>query len=196
MNQNHPNFSDQKPDLKIKVCGMREAQNIEAVSQLGIDMTGFIFYEKSPRYCNSVCQTELLKVGVFVNAQIPEVLEKVGEFQLDYVQLHGDENPEYCADLKSVWASIKIIKAFSVNEDFDFEKTTEYEGVCDLFLFDTNGKNRGGNGVVFDWDLLKKDLPPGTPKPHDSILAPGSMVFTPPSEAVALDNYANWWYWK
>ena len=143
---------------------MRDAQNIEQVSQLRIDMMGFIFYEKSSRFVHkedvpdfkNLEHLSLKKVGVFVNAKTHEVLEKVGEFQLDFIQLHGDESPEYCADLKNVWPSIKIIKAFSVNEDFDFEKTKEYEEACDLFLFDTKGKNRGGNGVVFDWELLKK----------------------------------------
>jgi phosphoribosylanthranilate isomerase len=167
MNLNHPNFSNRKPDLKIKVCGMRDAQNIEQVSQLGIDMMGFIFYEKSPRdvgskevinfeILNDLSQKNIKKVGVFVNAQIPEILEKVGEYQLDYVQLHGDESPEYCKNLKSVWPTIKIIKAFSIGEDFEFDKTKDFDEVCDLFVFDTKGKNRGGNGVTFDWKLLEK----------------------------------------
>jgi phosphoribosylanthranilate isomerase len=129
-------------------------------------MIGFIFYEKSPRFVSSndfldlknleEQNSNLQKIGVFVNSKTSEVLDKVGEYELDYVQLHGDESSDYCENLKNVWPNIKIIKAFSVNEDFDFEKTKVFEGTCDLFLFDTKGKNRGGNGETFDWELLEK----------------------------------------
>jgi phosphoribosylanthranilate isomerase len=166
MNLSHPNFSDRKIDLKIKVCGMRNRENIAQISQLDIDMIGFIFYEKSPRFVSSndfldlknleEQNSNLQKIGVFVNSKTSEVLDKVGEYELDYVQLHGDESSDYCENLKNVWPNIKIIKAFSVNEDFDFEKTKVFEGTCDLFLFDTKGKNRGGNGETFDWELLEK----------------------------------------
>ena len=96
------------------------------------------------------------KVGVFVNEEIPNVLEKVGEFHLDFIQLHGEESPEYCENIKSVWPTIKIIKAFPVGEDFDFDLTKSYEPFCDYFLFDTKGKEKGGNGAVFNWEILKQ----------------------------------------
>jgi len=144
---------------------MREKANIQAISQLSIDLLGLIFYEKSQRFIEaeapdfeqflSFSDLDLLKVGVFVNAEIPFLLEKTGEYHLDYVQLHGSESTEYCQNLKSVWPTIKIIKAFSVNDDFDFTQTKSYEPFCDLFLFDTKGKNRGGNGVKFNWNILK-----------------------------------------
>ncbi|MFT4760512.1 MAG: phosphoribosylanthranilate isomerase [Paraglaciecola sp.] len=153
-------------NLKIKVCGMRDAVNIEAVDGLGIDMMGFIFYAKSSRDIESqavefkkhpnVSQLNVQRVGVFVNAEISFLLEKVGAYFLNYVQLHGDESVDYCQNLKSVWPTIKIIKAFSVNANFDFEQTKPYEPFCDLFLFDTKGENRGGNGVKFDWQILNK----------------------------------------
>lgn len=143
---------------------MRDAANIEAVAGLGVNMMGFIFYEKSSRHYEAtegdykrhpnLSQLNLSRVGVFVNAEIPYLLEKVGVCFLNYVQLHGDESPDYCQSLKAVWPSIKIIKAFAVDADFNFEKTKPYEPFCDLFLFDTKGDNRGGNGVKFDWDVL------------------------------------------
>lgn len=162
MDLTHPNFSDRKPPVNIKVCGMKHADNVSAVSELPIDLIGLIFYGKSPR--NVAGEDQQLidnlesisqeKVGVFVNAEISFVLEKVGNYRLDYIQLHGDESPEYCADLKSIWPTIKIIKAFAVDADFDFSCTKPYEPFCDLFLFDTKGINRGGNGLAFDWNLL------------------------------------------
>ncbi len=161
MKLTHPNFSDRAPELKIKVCGLRMPDNIEAVAELPIDMIGLIFYEKSPRYINAdgfkdLKNVDQTRVGVFVNAETSYVLEKVGAFELEFVQLHGDESAEYCQDLKSVWPSIKIIKAFSVDEDFDFNITKAYEHAVEFFLFDTKGKNRGGNGKIFNWELLKK----------------------------------------
>lgn len=162
MDLTHPNFSDRKPPVNIKVCGMRKAENVKAVAALSIDMMGFIFYENSPRNVDledsdlkmTLEHLEIERVGVFVNAEIPFVLEKVGSYHLDFVQLHGEESPEYCHDLKGIWPSIKFIKAFSVDESFDFSITKDYEGLCELFVFDTKGENRGGNGVAFDWSLL------------------------------------------
>lgn len=145
---------------------MRDFKNIEAVATLPIDMLGFIFFEKSSRDIESktadfknhpnIGELNVSRVGVFVNAEISFLLEKVGAYYLNYVQLHGNESPDYCQNLKAVWPTIKIIKAFSVDDDFNFEKTKPYEPFCDLFLFDTKGKKRGGNGVKFNWQILKK----------------------------------------
>jgi len=167
MNNTSKYFTDWKTPLRIKVCGMRDPENMAAIAKLPVDLMGFIFYEKSPRFVGAGKDVELLKkelaelnsilrVGVFVNAKIPVVLEKAGAFHLDYIQLHGDEQPEYCQSLKKSWPELKIIKAFAVDEDFDFNKTKNYESFCDLFLFDAKGKNYGGNSSSFDWQLLKK----------------------------------------
>ena len=150
--------------LKIKVCGMRMQENINELAALAVDMIGLIFYEPSKRYvlAQSPPSVEFLEnlpqklVGVFVNAAIPSLLEKVGEYSLDYIQLHGTESPEYCQNIKSVWPNIQIIKAFAVGADFDFHQTKAYEPFCQLFLFDTKGKNYGGNGVKFDWKILNQ----------------------------------------
>jgi len=132
----------------VKVCGTREAQNITDLSSLEIDMIGFIFYEKSSRYIGKTPPMDVAtlpqnRVGVFVNEPIPSLLEKVGLFSLDYIQLHGDESAGFCQNIKSVWPSIKIIKAFSIDDTFDFEKTQAYELYCDYFIFDTKGIKRG-----------------------------------------------------
>lgn len=146
--------------VKMKVCGMRDSDNIKELLRLQPDYMGFIFYEKSKRHA-ALLDAELLKefpqntkkVGVFVNACLSEVNEKVNEFELDYVQLHGDESVDYVGELFAV--GIKVIKVFSVDESFDFKVLKPYKGLVEYFLFDTKGKERGGNGIAFDWEILK-----------------------------------------
>jgi phosphoribosylanthranilate isomerase len=146
--------------MKVKICGMREAANILAVADFNPDFLGFIFYEKSTRYAGEVLSTEVLrslpesirKVGVFVDAPLPELLATTAHYSLDYVQLHGHETPAYCRAVHE--QGLRIIKAFSIDEHFDFGTLAAYAPVCELFLFDTKGKHPGGNGYTFDWQLL------------------------------------------
>ncbi len=156
--------------LKVKVCGMRERYNIEALCQLPIDFIGLIFYGKSSRYITpdkadvdflktsfkrkELVPNHIYKVGVFVNEPIEYVIETVQLYNLDYVQLHGDENVFYCKKLNET--NIKIIKAFAIDEHFCFSNLMAYEFYCDYFLFDTKGKLPGGNGVAFNWKILDK----------------------------------------
>lgn len=156
--------------MKIKVCGMREPENIKAISALPIDMMGFIFHPKSPRFVKdelakklnvSILKEDLKRVGVFVNAEMDAVLNRVHDFRLDFVQLHGNESPEYCRELLSVWQistmrSAKLAKAFAVDDNFDFEETAPYTGRCAFFVFDAKGENPGGNGTAFDWSVLER----------------------------------------
>ncbi len=157
--------------MKIKVCGMREAANITAIGALPIHFMGFIFYDKSPRFVTDAievlrsCPDDLTRVGVFVNADIDYVLDKILEYELNAVQLHGSETPLYVHDLAVfMWkkhkiqpnVEVEIIKAFSVDYDFDFNKTKDYKGLVDYFLFDTKTPNYGGAGIKFDWSILKK----------------------------------------
>lgn len=143
--------------MKLKICGMKFPENIEAVSALKPDYLGFIFYEKSVRFfeereINS--SSEIQKVGVFVNEN-PEVMsQKIQKFNLDVVQLHGNETPEISEKMKQLNPNIKIWKAFSIGNDFDFEQLDKYQNV-EAYLFDTKGKNYGGNGVKFNWEILK-----------------------------------------
>jgi phosphoribosylanthranilate isomerase len=148
--------------MRIKVCGMRDTQNIEQVLELQPDYMGFIFYEKSARFVGNDLDESLLrsfpkttkKVGVFVNAPAITILEKVKKYQLDYVQLHGEELPNFCKELQL--KGINIIKAFSIDENFNFWQLNNYKPWCDFFLFDAKGQNRGGNGVPFDWSVLDR----------------------------------------
>ena len=155
--------------MRIKVCGMNIPENITEVAALPIDYMGFIFYHKSPRKANPelaewlAAHADLFqrikKVGVFVNASLDEVLNAVHDFKLDYVQLHGDEDPEYCNLLDTVMSTTsmhqaKLIKAFRIDESFDFSATLSYEASCDFFVFDTKGETYGGTGHQFSWELL------------------------------------------
>jgi len=144
--------------MKIKVCGMRDAENIQSLFALKPDFIGFIFYNKSKRFVADFPQVNfpkgIKKVGVFVNENIDVILDKVKKHQLNVVQLHGNETTEYCAKLHHY--KLEIIKAFSVDENFDFNSILAYENSCNYFLFDTKGTNYGGNGIKFNWEILKK----------------------------------------
>ena len=139
---------------------MKYPENILEVGALLPDYMGFIFWEKSARYFNGEIP-ELIatvkKVGVFVNQSQEEILAKVSKYNLQAVQLHGNESVEFLSELKKeLPKKVQIIKAFSADNDFDFETIKPFEAVSDFFLFDTKGKLPGGNGTTFDWTILKK----------------------------------------
>lgn len=156
--------------MKVKVCGMRSPENIKALLALPIDFIGFIFYSKSSRFVgkrgldkwisgNAELFGDVKKVGVFVNAEVEEILNAVHDYQLDYIQLHGNESAEYCSELSLLWQvssvrKARMIKAFPLDEEFNFSVTEAYAPYCSYFLFDTKGEKPGGNGVRFDWSLL------------------------------------------
>jgi len=146
--------------MKLKICGMKYPENILEVGALLPDYMGFIFWEKSARYFNGEIP-ELIKtikkVGVFVNQTQEEILEKVAKYNLQAVQLHGNESVAFLSELKKqLPKKTEIIKVFSADENFDFEVIKPFESVSDFFLFDTKGKLPGGNGTTFDWKILKK----------------------------------------
>lgn len=151
-------FKVHKPmNTMIKVCGMTDADNIRDVEVLGVDMIGFIFYPKSPRYLYQIPRylpTLAKRVGVFVNETKENILMYVDRFGLNYVQLHGDESPEYCRTLHS--QGIRIIKAFSIALPKDLLAVSDYEGFCDYYLFDTRTVHYGGSGQQFDWSILQR----------------------------------------
>lgn len=146
--------------MKLKICGMKYPDNILEVGSLLPDYMGFIFWDKSARYFDGTLPTlrkRIKKTGVFVNANVEEIIEKVTKYDLQAVQLHGHESIAFCQELKNTLAkSIEIIKVFSVDSEFDFNQLEPYETVCDYFLFDTKGKLPGGNGTTFDWKVLEK----------------------------------------
>ena len=144
--------------MMIKVCGMRDADNIRAAEALGIDLMGFIFWPKSSRYVSekpAYLPTQCRRVGVFVNATIDDIRQHVEDYALDVIQLHGKEAPTYLQALRSLYGdSIAIIKAFNIATAEDLQQTACYEGQADYFLFDTKAQQVGGNGTKFDWTVL------------------------------------------
>jgi len=148
--------------LKIKVCGMRDPENISQVCKSMPDFLGFIFFNRSSRYVGenpdpSIFENVsdgIVKVGVFVNEKPEKISFLQKKYHLDIVQLHGNESPEECKELRE--NNIKVIKVFSVGEDFDFNSIKKYETFVDYFLFDTKGKLYGGNGKKFNWSVLNR----------------------------------------
>ncbi|MDD3431839.1 MAG: phosphoribosylanthranilate isomerase [Bacteroidales bacterium] len=153
--------------LLLKICGLRDADNIREVAALNPDFMGFIFYPPSPRNI-SLSQTpesleipsHIHKTGVFVNASNKEILETAKRYGLNALQLHGNEGPEQCRQLRT--EGYLLIKALPVSGPEDFRIAAVYEGVCDYLLFDTKGPSYGGSGRQFDRELLshyRSDIP-------------------------------------
>ncbi|MCD7930399.1 MAG: phosphoribosylanthranilate isomerase [Tannerellaceae bacterium] len=157
----------------IKVCGMREPENIQQIAALCIDWMGFIFYPKSPRYIlkdncqpqiglsqlsivnrrSALANCQLKRVGVFVNETVDQLCMLADTYGLDYLQLHGSESPELCRILKD--EGYQVIKVFSIASEEDLKTVSLYEGVAGYFLFDTKCKKYGGSGKKFDWPVLQ-----------------------------------------
>lgn len=148
--------------MKIKVCGMKQPTNIELVAGLNPDFMGFIFYEKSPRYMPESLTPEMvralprsiIKTGVFVNQTAEIVLEHAKNYGLEALQFHGGESADYCGFFYDL--GFIVIKAFSVDESFDFKALDNYQTVCHYYLFDTKSSNYGGTGRKFDWSVLNR----------------------------------------
>jgi len=163
-------MSDKK--LIIKVCGMRDADNMAQVESLGIDMMGGIYYPKSPRYINAPGhsngfqllnqndkQHKSLHVGVFVNEMPQNIITAVYNDQLDAIQLHGNEPATEISNLRAtlvpdVRKQLLFIKAISINNADDIARCAAYDGVTDYLLFDTKCTEIGGSGRKFNWDIL------------------------------------------
>jgi len=147
--------------MKMKICGLKEADNIKQVSEANPDFMGFIFYLKSSRFVGDEFSKSALaeipesciKTAVFVNESLENILKITTQYDFESVQLHGDESPETCRQLKE--QNLIVIKAFAIDANFDFETLHQYEKQCDYFLFDTKTKQYGGSGKTFDWKVLQ-----------------------------------------
>jgi phosphoribosylanthranilate isomerase len=139
---------------------MTQVDQVEELGEIGATFAGFIFYPKSPRYVLRHLTTaqikkenKINKVGVFVNASVDHVLQMVDECRLHMVQLHGDESPKYCEKIADY---ISVVKAFRLSDNDHIEwMIRPFMGVCDMFLFDTEGAGYGGTGKKFNWELLE-----------------------------------------
>ena len=145
--------------MKIKVCGLRDPDNIKAVEALAPDYMGFICYDKSPRFIGAMDDDELVnigtgitKVGVFVDEDADSISKLIYKYKFDAIQLHGNESPEFCDMFKH---EVQVIKAFGIDEHFDFAKLDAYKNNVNYFLFDTKTPVHGGSGQTFDWSILE-----------------------------------------
>jgi phosphoribosylanthranilate isomerase len=144
----------------IKVCGMREPDNIRQVDELGnVDWMGFIFYPPSSRHVSEVpdyLPQHCKRVGVFVNATPKEIQQRQEAFGFDIIQLHGHETPDFCKALPHhLKAGTKLIKMVQIASQKDLKDTSKYEGLVDYFLFETKCEGYGGSGKQFDWEILQ-----------------------------------------
>lgn len=144
---------------KLKICGMRDPNNILAVAVLQPDYMGFLMYPGSKRFIGDLepaivtgLSGTIKTTGVFVDATLEDVLLAIEKYQLKAVQLHGNESPGYCTELRG---KAEVIKAFGISETFDFSVLKAYENVVDYFLFDTQTPEHGGSGKAFNWKLLE-----------------------------------------
>ncbi len=150
--------------MKVKVCGMREAENIREVEALGIDWLGLIFWPRSKRYVAqrpAYLPEQAKRVGVFVDTTIEDIAQHAKDYGLDFVQLHGHESPAFVKQLRETIGQ-PLIKAFNIAAAEDFLQTEPYERLTDYFLFDTRKPTEetggrhlpGGTGEKFDWAVL------------------------------------------
>lgn len=146
--------------MKVKVCGMRQPGNIDAVAALGIDMMGFIFYQRSPRYVTEL-QGDIIAalrmrgvepVALFVDEAVDTVTATMERYGFLTAQLHGNESPEYCDQLRS--RGFKVLKAISISGENDIDRAALYDGHADMLVLDTKSPGKGGSGVKFNWELL------------------------------------------
>src|SRR5688572_1656418 len=146
--------------MRIKVCGMTLPEQVNALDEMGVDLAGFIFYERSPRYVGRKISPErmkrtwgrIAKVGVFVNMAYDNLMRTVENYRLDMVQLHGDESDRFCERVANY---VSVIKAFRLSDNDPIEwMLRPYDEVCDMYMFDTLGAGYGGTGKKFDWNML------------------------------------------
>src|SRR5688572_13490966 len=160
-NNHPPNPPLGSRGLRIKVCGMTLPEQVNALDNMGVELAGFIFYPRSPRYIGNKISAEKMKkiggriarVGVFVNMPYENLMKTVESYRLDMVQLHGDETPRFCEQVSNY---ITVIKAFRLSDNDPIEWMIKpYDDTCDMYMFDTLGAGYGGTGKKFDWSVLK-----------------------------------------
>ncbi|HEY0244396.1 MAG TPA: phosphoribosylanthranilate isomerase [Mucilaginibacter sp.] len=144
--------------MKIKVCGLKYPDNISAVAALKPDYMGFICYDRSPRFISDTIidvmkqlPATIYKTAVFVNEGKDVISNLIDQYKFNAIQLHGSESPDFSNSFRN---KVIVIKAFGLNQDFDFEQLNAYAGKVDYFLFDTKTDLHGGSGKAFDWSIL------------------------------------------
>ena len=156
-------------NYQLKVCGLTKMDQIQELISMNVDFLGFIFYEKSPRFVlNHLSLEEILeinhqgKVGVFVNETVEKILEISEKSNLNFIQLHGDEDEEFIKRLRQMLnENTKIIKVIRIGDDKtnfenEIKKMSNLKSQISNLLFDTDSKAFGGTGKTFDWKILNE----------------------------------------
>ena len=144
----------------IKVCGMRDADNIRAVAKTGVNWMGMIFWPRSSRHVADLSAANAIpcgieRVGVFVDQSCEDIIDIAEKCRLDVIQLHGKESRESILVLRGrLRKGVRLMKAISVGATDDIGKASEYEDIVDYLLFDTKCTTVGGSGKQFDWSVL------------------------------------------
>jgi phosphoribosylanthranilate isomerase len=145
--------------VKVKICGITNYDDAIAAVDMGADLLGFNFYPKSPRYLPVDKAVQIMNrlpafvdiAGVFVNASFDQIRDIMVECPLNWVQLHGDESPEFCRSFLSI--NVRTMKALRVKDESDIERAEEY--FTDAILLDAFDPARyGGTGLTFDWNIV------------------------------------------
>jgi phosphoribosylanthranilate isomerase len=145
--------------VKVKICGITNYEDASSAMDMGADLLGFNFYPKSPRYITPTKAAKIINklpafvdiAGVFVNSSFKQIQETIEQCQLSWVQLHGDESPEFCQTLRSI--NIRTMKAIRVKDQRDIERADIF--FTDAILLDAfDPKKYGGTGLTFDWNII------------------------------------------
>jgi phosphoribosylanthranilate isomerase len=146
--------------MKIKVCGLRDPENIKAVAALAPDYMGLICYGLSPRFVKEVpadvlnnLPAGISKTAVFVDESKETITGLIDTYGFNIIQLHGKESPEFADSFRN---RVTVFKAFGLDNDFDFSQLDNYVNKVDYFLFDTKTDSHGGSGKTFNWNVLDK----------------------------------------
>jgi len=154
--------------LRVKICGITNLEQGRAIAKLGATALGFILVPSSPRYISPESLISIIPylpapveaIGVFANSSREEIVEIVRATGLSAVQLHGQETPDYCRELRQQLPTVELIKALRIRNAKDLENTINYETVVDTLLLDAyHPQLLGGTGHTLDWSMLQNFTP-------------------------------------
>ncbi|MFZ5449276.1 MAG: phosphoribosylanthranilate isomerase [Thermodesulfobacteriota bacterium] len=170
--------------VRIKICGITNPEDALLAADLGADALGFIFYVKSPRYVAPEAAREIIaqlppfvvSVGVFVDEAAAIVQELAAKVGLDWVQLHGQESPDYCRRLGR-----RVIKGFRIKDEGSLSELEPYRDAVQAFLLDTYKKGQmGGTGETFDWQVAREA------KGFGQVILAGGLTPSNVAQAIAV----------
>ncbi len=155
--------------MRVKICGITQVEQASAIAQLGANALGFICVESSKRYISpdqiaaitTHLPSDISRIGVFANSNLDQITSIVQQGNLTGVQLHGQETPQFCQQLRDRVPNIEIIKTIAIKDETSLSQMDEYHPIVDTFLLDTyHPQQLGGTGQAFNWNYLEQFRPP------------------------------------